>query len=243
MIDIHCHILPGFDDGSASLEESIMMARMAAASGVRAIVSTPHFPGRASSLRNMAALMEKFQLLQEALDQECPNLKLIPGAEILCLPETARLARHKTLPTIGNTDYFLTEFYFDESAGYMNQMLHELAECGYKPVVAHPERYKAVQTDPELSYYWFERGYVLQINKGSLLGSFGSRVQDTGQELIHRGLAHVIASDAHGSTVRTPHMTALFRWLQTHCNPDYAAILTQHNPERIIQNRPLVPTG
>lgn len=241
MIDIHCHILPDFDDGSSSLEESLMMARMAVDSGVTAIVSTPHFPGRASALRRVEDLYGKYQLLRDALSREHIDLKLLPGAEILCLPETPGLARKKALPTIGNTDYFLVEFYFNESAGYMNQMLHDLAECGYKPVVAHPERYKAVQQDPALVDYWFSTGYVMQLNKGSLLGSFGPWVQAAADGIIHRGLAHVIASDAHGTSMRTPHMAGLAHWLRGHCDPEYAEILTRLNPQRILENQDMVP--
>lgn len=241
MIDIHCHILPDFDDGSSSLEESLTMARMAVDSGVTTIVSTPHFPGRASALRRVEDLYSKYQLLRDALAREQIDLTLMPGAEILCLPETPALARKKALPTIGNTDYFLVEFYFNESPGYMNQMLRDLAECGYKPVVAHPERYKAVQQDPRLVEYWFSRGYVMQLNKGSLLGSFGPWVQNSADGIIRRGLAHVIASDAHGTAMRTPHMAGLTHWLRGHCDPEYAEILTLHNPTRILENQDMVP--
>lgn len=241
MIDLHCHILPRFDDGSVSLEESLLMARMAVNSGVRTIVSTSHFPGRFDSLQRMPLLLEKFQILQDALAQEKLNLQLLPGAEILCLPETAALARQKELPTIGDSDYILVEFFFNESSSFMNQQLQELAELGYRPIVAHPERYKAVQINPELPRSWFRSGYVIQLNKGSLLGSFGPLAQDASEIILREGLAHVIASDAHGSRVRTPHMGSLLHWLRNHCDPEYAEVLMVRNPARIIANQDVVP--
>lgn len=241
MIDVHCHILPGFDDGSPDMEESLSMARMAASSGVTAIVATPHFPGEAASLQRLDALVGKYSQLARAVAQAGIPLKLYPGAEILCLPETPRLAARQALPTIGNTSYLLAEFYFNESADYMSQMLDALTEAGYQPVVAHPERYRAVQLDPGLAERWFLRGYILQLNKGSVLGSFGTRVQQTAGRILDGGYAHLIASDAHGSARRTPHMGALRKWVEERVDPVYAQVLLERNPARLIEGRSMVP--
>ena len=242
MIDVHCHILPAFDDGSSSMGESLAMARMAAATGVTGIVTTPHFPGEPSSIRRVKALLDHFAALDMALKQEDIPLKLYLGAEILCLPETPVLAQNHALPTIGDTNYLLTEFHFNESGSYMTQMLEILIDAGYRPVVAHPERYFAVQQDPMLAHLWFEKmDCVLQLNKGSLLGAFGGRVQQASHILLDQGLAHVIASDAHGYRHRTPHMGQLRQWLSTHCSPEYARILLERNPARLVEGRPMVP--
>lgn len=241
MVDIHCHILHRFDDGSSSLEESLAMARMAAESGVTDIVATPHFPGQRESLRQIRRLLERYGELSHAIAQAHIPLTLHPGAEILCMAETADLASRKLLPTIGDTNYFLTEFYFDERYSFMDEMLRTLASAGYTPVVAHPERYDVIQHDPMVLERWFHRGYVLQLNKGSLLGAFGSRVQHTARIIADAGLAHVIASDAHSATRRTPHMGQLTQWLQHHLDPDYARILTEENPSRLIRGESMVP--
>lgn len=241
MIDIHCHILPAFDDGSANLSESMTMARMAVSSGVSAIVATPHFPGEVSSLRRIKSLLDRFDRLEQQIMQENLPLKLHYGAEIRCLPETPQLAARHALPTIGNSNYLLTEFYFNEPASYMTQMLETLAELGYGIVLAHPERYMAVQQDPGLARLWFEQGFVLQLNKGSLLGAFGSRVQAASDLILSQGLAHVIASDAHGSDKRTPYMTPLVQLVEKRCGPEYAKILLERNPARIIEGREMVP--
>lgn len=241
MIDIHCHILPAFDDGASNLAESMAMARMAVSSGVTGIVATPHFPGESSSLSRLKSLMERYERLEQAIQQENLPLTLYPGAEIRCLPETPHLAAKKALPTIGNSNYLLTEFYFNESPAYMNQMLDALMDLGYEIVVAHPERYQAIQQDPQLARAWFEHGCVLQLNKGSLLGSFGSRVQMAADQLLSQGLAHLIASDGHGADRRTPHMGALMQLINERCTPEYAQILLERNPARIVEGRPMVP--
>ena len=241
MVDIHCHILPRFDDGSSSLDESLTMARMAAQSGVTDIVATPHFPGERGSLRRIGKLLERYNELSQAIAREGIPLTLHPGAEILCMEDTLELATRKLLPTIGDTSYFLTEFYFDERYSFMDKMLNSLAEAGYTPVVAHPERYDAIGRDPLVLDRWFRQGYVLQLNKGSLLGAFGNRVHRTARTIVDAGLAHVIASDAHGASHRTPHMGLLNKWLEDHVDPGYARILVEENPRRLIRGETMVP--
>lgn len=241
MIDIHCHILPNFDDGAENLEESMAMARMAVASGVTGIVATPHFNGDAAAFRRLGALMGRYEKLEQVIRQSGLPLELYPGAEILCLPQTPQLAQKKVLPTIADTNYLLVEFRFDEPHHFMTDMLDALAQAGYRPVVAHPERYRAVQRNPNLPRYWFDMGYVLQVNKGSLLGSFGTHVQHSGEQIVGQGLAHLIASDAHGTATRTPHMGALKRWVQEHCDPAYARILLEENPKRLVQGAQMAP--
>ena len=241
MTDIHCHILPGVDDGSENLEESLAMAKMAVASGVRQIVATPHFPGTQAALEQLPLIIDRFQLLGHAITRKNLPLTLYPGAEILCMPETAELARQGKLPTIGKTNYLLTEFYFDEPLYNIEQTLTALTRAGYRPVIAHPERYKAVQQHSQVPARWFSRGYVLQLNKGSLLGTFGSRVQATATGILESGLAHIIASDAHSSSRRTPHMEGLVTWLNDRCDPDYTRILLEENPRRLVEDREMVP--
>ena len=241
MVDIHCHILHRFDDGSASLEESLAMARMAVQSGVTDIVATPHFPGHTASLRRVGRLLERYEELSQAIARADIPLKLHLGAEILCMADTVDLASRKLLPTIGDTSYFLTEFYFDEHYSFMDEMLQALSEAGYTPVVAHPERYDAIAQDPLVLDRWFRRGYVLQLNKGSILGAFGGQVRHTAHTILDAGLAHVIASDAHSASHRTPHMGQLTEWLEHHVDPGYARILTEENPGRLIRGEAMVP--
>lgn len=241
MIDIHCHILPDFDDGAENFEEAVAMAEMAVASGTTGIVVTPHFPGTSASLSRMPELLEQLAALREAVAERGLPLTLYPGCEILCLPETPRLAARGALPTIADSRYLLTEFYFNESAAYIDRMLGTLSQMGYVPVVAHPERYGAVQKDLRLLEHWFRRGYVIQVNKGSVLGAFGPQVQDTAARILGVGLAHVIASDAHSPYHRTTDMTMVRDWLLDNCDPEYAHILLEENPARLVTNRKMVP--
>ena len=237
MIDIHCHILPEFDDGASSPEEAIAMAYMAAESGVTAIVATPHFPGKRSSLQRIEPLLERYDWLRRAVKAQHLPLKIYPGAEILCLPETAALAEEKALPTIGDTPYLLTEFYFDETFATMDAQLRVLLDSGYIPVVADPVRYHAIQADPALLRRWREKGCVLQLNKGSILGAFGPDPLDAAMAALEMRLADLVASDAHSATRRTPHMGALHQWMAENMDSDYASVLLDRNPARLVTGR------
>lgn len=239
MIDIHCHILPDLDDGASSMEEALEMARTAADSGVTDIIATPHFRGAPEALEMKEEIDRRYRELKAALQRWQIPIKLHKGAEILCTPQTPLLARQGLLPTLGDTRYVLLEFYFNESFGFMDNCLQKIAAMGYTPVVAHPERYDAVQWDPEQLWFWESRGYVFQLNKGSVLGTLGFRAEQTAHEMLELGLAHVFASDAHNCDRRTPNMEGLQRWMEECCDPELAQILLKKNPGQIIQGLPI----
>jgi protein-tyrosine phosphatase len=139
--------------------------------------------------------------------------------------------------------YLLTEFPFGVSYGYMDDMLRSLSACGYLPVVAHPERYSAIQREPRLLESWFRQGYVLQLNKGSILGSLGDDARQTAIWALDRGLAHVIASDAHGVSHRNADMNPLCWWLEDNYREDFVQLLLEENPHRLLQGESMAPVG
>ena len=162
---------------------------------------------------------------------------------MFCTPELDRLLDRQRLQTLGGGRYLLAEFYFDESAEFMEQCFRAIRRRGLVPVAAHPERYDAVQRDPYIIRRWFEGGVVIQLNKGSILGRLGRRAQDTALWLLDRGLAHAAASDAHSPDVRTPRMDLLKDLLRREYAPACSWLLLEENPRRILESRPLVETG
>lgn len=242
MIDIHCHLLPGIDDGAEDLDTALMMARMAADSGVETIITTPHcnLPGTERNNYISAELAGDFLRLQEAIRKEEIPLTILPGAEVMCTPQVPELVRQGVLPTLAGSDYLLMEFFFDEDLSYMDSILSSVSACGLHPVIAHPERYEAVQEMPQVIDRWFHAGVVIQLNKGSILGRLGRRAERTARWILERGLAHAVASDAHSAMERTPRMDELQRWLEDEIDPAYTGILLEENPSRICRNRPLL---
>ena len=239
MVDIHCHILPGVDDGAWNMEAAADMARIARDCGVKKIITTPHFKGVPEELEAVGLFQHQLRLLQSRLKRENVAVELLPGAEVLCVPQTLELARAGRLPTLGTGRYVLTEFYFDAGAGFMDETLRSLQRYGYLPVVAHPERYGAVQREPELAQHWFHRGIVLQVNKGSVLGAFGRRAEDTAVRMLYRGTVHIIASDAHSPEVRTTDLGSVRRWCLDHLGQEYTKILLEDNPGRVAEGKPM----
>lgn len=238
MVDLHCHILPGVDDGAEDLAQALEMARMAADSGLRTIVATPHCNLPWGAEENDATVwMRSLTDLRKAVAEAEIPLEILPGAEVFCTPALPELLERKKLQTLAGSRYLLMEFYFDESPEFMENCFEIAGHRGYVPVVAHPERYEASWRDPELVPRWFRGGCVIQLNKGSILGRLGSRAETVSKFLLERGFAHVVASDAHGTNARTPHMTAVLRHLEDTYAPGYARILLSRNPERIAQDK------
>lgn len=240
MVDIHCHILPDVDDGAETMSDALEMAYLAVSCGVTDLVATSHVRGSKEGLEEISVLHRQFLSLKEAVARENIPLNLHLGAEILCTGETAELARQKKLPTIGDTNYVLCEFYFDAPWHYMEDVLDTIAQVGYRPIVAHPERYDALREDRRRIAHWFRAGYVLQVNKGSLLGAFGSRVRDTALWMVETGLLHLIASDAHSPIRRTTDLTQLREFLLDSYPPGYVRLLLEENPGRVIRGENMV---
>ena len=242
MTDIHCHILPGVDDGAETMEDALAMAVLAAGCGLRDIIATPHVQGRAGELDKLSAITQGVERLNWTLARERIPLDIHPGAEILCLPETVELARQRRLPTLGNTNYVLCEFFFDAPYEFMDRILEGIGDAGYRIVVAHPERYETVIRDPRCAGHWFRQGYVIQLDKGSVLGAFGGRVQSCARWLLDMGFVHLIASDAHSPRRRTTDLSFLRSWLLERYPEGYVELLLEENPRRLLHGRDMVPT-
>ncbi len=242
MIDLHCHILPGVDDGAASEEESCMMARMAAESGVTALAATPHcgVPGQFENFAD-ERLMDRFSALERLLERERIPLRLYTGMEVFVTEQTPRHLREGRLLTLGGSRYLLVEFGFDEEPDFAERMLGELLEAGVVPVVAHPERYHFVQPRPECLLRWTEMGCALQVNKGSLLGRFGRRAAQTARWCLGEGCVHLLGSDAHSPWRRTPRMEEAWTYTADFDSPEIADFLLRDNPRRILEDRPIRP--
>lgn len=238
VIDLHCHILPGVDDGAGSMDDACRMARLAAESGISVIVATPHcnIPGQQPNTRS-AALNQRFAELNRQLRLQGIDIQVLPGAEVFARDNLFTLLQERKLNTINNSRYLLVEFYFGESASTISSALLQVRQAGLIPIVAHPERYEAVQHDPGLAVGWFRDGYIIQLNKGSLLGRLGRGAKHCGLWLLDHGFAHVIASDAHSPEYRTPYMTNLVNFLLDYYPAAYVNLLLEKNPQRIIENR------
>ncbi|MHB1132153.1 MAG: tyrosine-protein phosphatase [Chloroflexota bacterium] len=208
MIDLHCHILPGLDDGPADADEALAMAALAVADGVRRVVATPHWPdpGAPFLARRDAVLAELRRLLAE----RGSPLQLSGGGEVLLEPDLAARQAGGDLPTLGAGPYLLVELPFAAPAlpNYTGQVLAELQVAGLRPILAHPERCAALQRQPQQLAGLVERGLLVQVNAASLGGGHGGQARRCAEQWLQGGLVHVLATDAHDPRERPPVLSA-----------------------------------
>ncbi|MGM9642193.1 MAG: tyrosine-protein phosphatase [Eubacteriales bacterium] len=235
--DIHCHILPGLDDGAFFPDETVKMAELASRRGTECIVCTPHFypDGR----YGLAQLTDAFDQARNALSDAGVRLELLPGQEIYLdedYLEAIALLKAERLLTLNRTVYPLIEFDPLISERAVFAALNEIFAAGLVPVIAHPERYAFVAEDTENLYRLKRTGAILQMNKGSIAGAFGHGAARVADMMIREHLADVAASDAHSPYRRTPALDEFHRWMCEEISEDYADILVSINPLHIIKN-------
>lgn len=239
--DLHCHLLPRLDDGAKTPEITFDMARMAAAAGVGQMVCTPHCTAGDPGMRQRIAKIQKaVAVLNYVFGEKQLPVSLYAGMELFCndkLPET--LERREIL-TLAGSRYLLIEFPFETSLSRMERAAAMVQQRGYIPVLAHPERYPAVWRNPACLARWFHAGYVVQLDKDSVLGRFGKHCAYMADWTLRHGLAHIVASDAHDSRIRTTDLSGVRQFVAKQYSPDYADLLLCRNPARILKNAPLV---
>ena len=237
MIDIHAHILPGIDDGAADMDSALEMAALAVESGVTILTATPHSSAY-GRVRNHwdHALRQSVLDFRAALEKAGIPLQVAPGMEIFGTPEVPDLLRKRKMIGLNESDYPLIEFAFRDYAGQATEILEEILALGMRPIVAHPERYEYVQRDPRLLNLWAEMGCLLQVNKGSLLGSFGRAERYLALELVERKFAFAVASDAHSPAVRTTWMSDVEALLKEEFSEQTAIRLLYTNPLKLLRN-------
>ena len=238
MIDIHSHILPGFDDGAETMEESLRMLEMAAAGGTTDIVATPH--------ANIEYRFEPERVEAAVSDlQACAAAPRIhPGCDFHLSYDNIRDALdNPTRYTINHRCYLLVEFSDMMIFRNSGDILRALLEGGLVPVITHPERNSLLHDRLRDIEDWVGAGCLLQVTGHSLLGLFGERARDFAGLLMKRGLVHVLASDAHDSVRRHPGLAEVFRHVEQRHGMDIALRLLEANPRAILDGLPVEQAG
>jgi protein-tyrosine phosphatase len=239
VIDLHSHILPGIDDGPATMEGSLDLARAAVAAGTRTIVATPHVNGDfgIDAERIAAAHAE----VTEAIAKAGIPLDVRPGAEIAIWRLVDLDDAELRALALGGGPYVLVESPFSPVVGDFEPMVLDLQARGHRVLLAHPERCPAFQRDPARLRRLVDAGALVQLTAGSMAGAFGSTVRRFTVLLLREGLAHVVASDAHDARNRPPGQLIGFEELERELPGlrAQAAWLTEHVPAAILAGEPL----
>jgi protein-tyrosine phosphatase len=232
VIDLHCHLLPGVDDGSESVQQSIRVLGLMQASGVTAVCLTPHH----SVARLAAGIPSVHDQQFDALRARAPEaIKLLRGVELMLdRPITPELSAQPGL-TLAGTRYILVEFPRLVALPAVGAALHQIVHLGLVPVLAHPERYKACS--PGAVKHWKSLGAVMQVDATTLLSGHPGRGQRA-RELLAHGLADIMAADNHGDDRM---IGTAYRYLAEQGGEHQADLLARKNPGAILSGGPLEP--
>lgn len=234
LVDIHCHILPGVDDGSHSISQSRRMLDLAWENGIRAVVATPHFmpEGRHPDPGKLRGLVEE---LREYLWLRQYDMEIYEGNEIYYHEEAVRrLERGEILPLAGSS-HVLVEFSPAEDVRYIRNALTQLQSAGYDPVIAHVERYMSLCRKPydrigELR----EMGVLVQVNAHSIEGKMGPALKKTAHDLLKKRLVDFVATDAHSDRGRSPAVGECVGILRRKYPAEYVAEILGNRARRLF---------
>jgi protein-tyrosine phosphatase len=233
MIDIHCHILAGIDDGAQNDNDSLEMARLAVQEGIRAIIATPHHKnGRYNNPKEN--ILEKVAVINKKLVQEKIDLKILPGQETAIYGEMIEDYDKGQIMTLNDTNYVFVELPSDHVPRYTEKMLFDLQLKGLIPVIVHPERNREIHERPELLHKLVEKGSLAQLTAGSICGRFGKKIKSFSEQLVEANLVHFIASDAHNITSRAFHLGQAYDHIEKQYGVDMVYLFSE-NAELLVE--------
>ena len=248
-VDIHSHILPGLDDGAKSAAESLEMLKMGYRQGIKTIIATPHY-GKYSTQYDIETVKKVADLMQRDIKQDCPDLKILLGNEIYYSYDVVMDLKAGKAMTLAGSDYVLVEFDFNSDYAKIIAAIRELKLAGYKPIIAHAERYLCIFGDTEKAKEIHSEGALIQVNAGMLLNppsktdNWSIMVSKTHHNLIDifeeaawkllkADQVDFIASDTHDSTYRRPVIGDAFEVIETELGNDIVDTLI-NNAKNII---------
>lgn len=234
-VDIHCHCLPGLDDGPRTQEEALALCRKIVADGVTTAVATPHQLGRYYGANSAAVVRRAVDELSTLLAREGIPLEVFPGGDVRVDERLLALLDAGQVLTIADRGRYLLLELPHEVFVDPQPLLTGLRQRGVRPVMTHPERYAYLRRSWELIGSWVAQGAVIQITAGSLLGDFGPVAYEMAWEMAFRGLVDVVATDAHDSQQRTPRLAAAIEMLSARIGGPLARQVCLVNPLAILE--------
>ena len=235
MVDIHCHILPGLDDGADTLETSIQMAESAIAEGVTHVVGTPH--ANSTYVFDPELIRQRRDELQAAVGD---RLAFATGCDFhLSFENLQDIPKNPQKYTINQKNYLLVEFAEFAIPPSMDDTMHQLQLMGLSPIITHPERNALLRTKPERMYRWLHQGAYVQITAQSILGRFGNSAQQHAEKLLDEDRVHFVASDAHNLTSRPLQLRGAYDAVVARRGEKIAQALFHDNPLAAFEGRSL----
>jgi len=238
MIDIHSHILYGVDDGPAVKEVTIQMLEKALKEGITEIISTSHafhpqYHAEAHEVK------EKLLTLQQEIEEQQLPIKLHIGHEARLRDDLVELIKEEKIHTLAGSKYLLLELPSQGIPKYTTDIIHQLLSEDILPIIAHPERNKAIAENPSRLKKLINHGAIAQITSGSLAGHFGRGIQKLSLQLVDANLVHTYGSDVHNLKTRPFKFDRGLRYLEKHKRLDAVDIFLENNA-RIVENSEVI---
>jgi protein-tyrosine phosphatase len=232
--DIHCHLLPGIDDGPEDWEASLAMARMAVAQGIRTIVATPHQLG--SYEKNTAGqILHLTAEAQRRIHEASLPLTILPGADVRIQENLPELVESRQVLTLGDRNAYLLMELPHEQILPMGRLIYELQGRGVTGILSHPERNGYLQKNPEVLRPWVQQGCLVQVTAGSITGWFGRQAKQLSRWLFRENLVHLVATDAHDITRRPPEWRQAFDHVCRYSGRAQAKKVFLENPQAMVR--------
>jgi protein-tyrosine phosphatase len=249
MIDVHCHILPGIDDGPSGWRKALEMGRLAAAEGFVECVATPHYHTGLYQ-PNIATIQDRVTRLNMLFDRYGLSLLVWVGMEVALTPEVPWLLEKGKILTMKGSRYLLVEIPRFAEPETAEQILFQLIMKGISPVLAHPERHPMVQERTSDLLDWVRNGVLIQVDAQSLTGGFGRRGRACARFLLEHRAAHILATDAHSRIKRPPRISQAVAVAEDVLQSSQEArAMVSSTPRRLLANKgysppePLAPSS
>ena len=233
IVDLHCHILPYVDDGALRTEESEKLLDMLYQQGVRVVCATPHLRHRLFETPD-DEIRAQFAELRAYAEQRGYDMRFFLSREYHCDKLTRERLEAGTIIPMGAGSAVLVEFSQLHDYDYILNWITDLRDRGYRPLIAHVERYPALAGCPDKVSSLIQHGAKIQMNAGSVLGREGLRQAKWARRLLKESLVHVIASDSHDPIDRPPELDACQTYLRKKVGDAYTEALMRDNPIQIL---------
>jgi len=237
MIDIHCHILPGLDDGAQTLEEAVKMAKAAEEDGIEKIIATPHLFRGSFNYENLGLVEGRQKELNQALKDNNIQVEILAGAEVHISHNLIdEIRKNRKNLVLNKSSYMFVEFPPEHVFSDVKTLFFELMSEGITPIIAHPERNSFFIRNPLLLFELIQMGGLSQANSGSFSGMYGSKVEDAVFRFLELNLIHFIASDGHNSRSKAPRLSEAVKRAEGIIGEKGARALVEENPKAVIDD-------
>ena len=236
MIDVHCHILPEVDDGAESMQQAINMAKIAQEEGISKMIATPHYHPefKYEKGEELKRISERFK---KELKENNIDIEIYLGNEIYFTYDLMDKISELDFYCLNDSKYILIEFPPNNFPSNLCNIVYELKQQGYTPVLAHVERYMQIHEDTEIIYDCIKEGALIQVNSSSIIGKNGKEAERVSEILLNNNMIHFIATDAHSSTRRRPIIRETYDYIVRKYGEQKAEMLFIQNPYKVIEDK------